>query len=184
MTIITLQSVGFCADETPVGDRAFRFAADLAERRGLQLNVFAFLQSPFEPYDPERSRLCNLPRAERDAMLVARDRRLREYYDERLGDFLDVGFRVCEDCETMELRRCLKRREFQVLVIPYHGPGATFGNVPVEEFAVDFLSPVVLVGAGPWFPHRLNPQAELIRDQLDLPDGAWLRPHVLETARS
>ena len=45
----------------------------------------------------------------------------------------------------MELRRCLKRGEYQLLVIPYLETGGTFGNMPIEEFATHFLAPVVLV---------------------------------------
>jgi hypothetical protein len=160
MTIVTLKSVGLCAQPSPVGDRAFRYALSLAKRYRLQLNVFGFL--PGQPSPEER------PRA-----LVRADRELREYYDCRAGDYLDVGFKICDGGEEVELRRCLRRGEYQVLVIPYPDRGATFGDVPVEDFARRFLAPVVLVG--PWRKVRyyLNAQAALIADKLHLYEGTW-----------
>jgi hypothetical protein len=182
MTIVTLQAVGLCSHYSRTGDRAFRFALGLARKRHLQLNVFAFVQSPFEVYEPKGGP-CALPRKEQERIAIEQDRRLREYYDLRLGDFLDVGFRVCEGCETTELRRCLRRHEFEVLVIPYLGKGASFGNVPAEEFALHFMSPVVLVGDGNRRYH-LNPQAELIVDKLGLAAGSWRPVSVLQEAGS
>jgi hypothetical protein len=105
--------------------------------------------------------------------LVVLDRRVREYYDDKLGDFLEVGFRVCEDLIDTELRRCLFRREYQVMVLGYLDYGAMFGDVPIETFAYHFNGPVVLVG-----PHRpdqlyLNPPAGIMSWQLELAGDAW-----------
>ena len=53
MTVVTVQAVGLCSHFSRTGDRALRYALGLARRDGLQLNVFAFVQTPFETYDPD-----------------------------------------------------------------------------------------------------------------------------------
>jgi len=169
MTTLTINAVGLCADYSPSGDRAFRYALSLARAHGLQLNVFAFLEDPFEP----GSGVGGLSRQERESRMIAADRKLRLHYEDRLADFVDVGFKVCEGREGEELRRCLKRREYQLLVVPYRDHGMPFGDMPVEEFANRFLSPVVLVG--PWRKVRyyLNAQAVHLSDKLHLYEGTW-----------
>ena len=169
MTTLTLKAVGLCADYSPSGDRAFRYALSLARSHNLILNVFAFLENPFAP-DPTVTALA--PR-ERERRIIEEDRKLRLYYEDRLGDFVDVGFKICEGREGEELRLCLKRKEYQLLVIPYRDHGMPFGDMPVEEFAYRFLSPVVLVG--PWRKVRywLNAQAVHLKDKLHLYEGTW-----------
>jgi hypothetical protein len=98
---------------------------------------------------------------------------LREYYDEKLGDFVEAGFRVCEDFVDTELRRCLFRREYQVMVLGYLGRGARFGNDSVETFAYRFNGPVVLVGPDRPDQLHLNPPARLISWQFGLAEGGW-----------
>ncbi|MEN8148927.1 MAG: universal stress protein [Planctomycetota bacterium] len=177
MTTLTLNAVGLTADLSPSGDRAFRYALSLARTYGLQLNVFAFLDNPFEP-DPTVSELTP---EEREKRIIAADRKLRLHYEDRLGDFVDVGFKVCEGREGEELRRCLKRREYQLLVIPYRDHGMPFGDMPVEQFASRFLSPVVLVG--PWRKVRyyLNAQAVHLKDKLHLYEGTWRAIPTIDT---
>ena len=115
MTTQSLKAIGLCAHYSPVGDRAMRYALALARKYGIQLNIFTFLHSPWRggvrgaEMDPE----------EHQRRVIKADRRLREYYENRLGDYLEVGFRVCEGRENVELRRCLKRKEYDLLVVPY-----------------------------------------------------------------
>ncbi len=172
MTTLTLKSIGLCAHFSPVGDRAMRYALALAKRYQLQLNIFAFPNSPFEPHDPDEQ--LDTARSEgREKNLILDDRQLRVYYEDRLGDYLDVGFKVCQGQEGVELRRCLKRGEYQLLVIPYLETGGTFGNMPIEEFATHFLAPVVLVGRWRKVRYYLNAQAVLLADKLNLFRGTW-----------
>jgi len=118
---------------------------------------------------------------ERAALAIRLERDLRLYYDDRLGDYLDAGFRLCEDPEWTELHRCLTKREFQVLVLGYPHEGASFGGVPIEEFVTSFVCPVVLVGPRSPLDIRLNEPAALIEDKLDL---AGRRFERLRAARS
>ncbi|HEB84166.1 MAG TPA: universal stress protein [Bacteroidetes bacterium] len=169
MTKIAIDSVGFCALYSKQGDWAFDLAFRIAETRGIQLNVFHFLS---DPYDPEDKVPDNLSKEEWEAMTIESERNLRMYYDVRLRDYLKVGFRLCEDKEWTELHRCLVKREFDVLILGVPSENATFAGKPIREFADSFISPVVLVGPDDPDTLYLNPQAELISDQLSLSDEA------------
>ena len=83
----------------------------------------------------EDNRAALLSGAERAKLAIEREKELRLYYDRRAGDYLDVGFRLCEHAEWVELHRCLLVREFQVLVLGHIRTGVTFGRRPIEEFA-------------------------------------------------
>jgi hypothetical protein len=172
MTIPTLNAVGFCAHYSEPGDWAFDFALGLSRLHGIQLNVFHFLA---DPYDPDDIPPTFLSRRELNRLVVERERELRLYYDERAGDYLEVGFRLCEDNEWLELHRCLVDREFQILVLAHLGPKAKFASRPLEEFADSFVCPVVLVGPDHPRQFRLNGAAALVSTRLGLPEGSWDR---------
>jgi hypothetical protein len=165
MTAVALNAVGFCAHYSQQGNWAFDYALRLSREKSLQLNVFHFLA---DPYDPEDATGKGMSREEKAHLSIELERELRMYYDELAGDYLEVGFRLCEDNEWTELHRCLLKREFQVLVLGYVNEDATFGGKPILEFANEFVSPVVLVG--PNYPDEfyLNGAAALISDKLGL----------------
>jgi hypothetical protein len=168
MTAVALNAVGFCAHYSRQGNWAFNYALRLSRSRSLQLNVFHFLA---DPYDPSDTTGKGMPREERVRLTIERERELRMYYDELAGDYLEVGFRLCEDSEWTELHRCLLKREFQVLVLGYVGDDAMFGGKPILEFADAFVSPVVLVGPNYQDEFYLNASAVLISDKLGLGDA-------------
>jgi hypothetical protein len=101
------------------------------------------------------------------------------YYDPRLGDYVEAGFRLCEDPEWTELHRCLTKREFQILVLGYPDYQARFAGKSLEEFAHSFVCPVVLVG--PSSPHEvyLNHPARMIAERLGLEAPDY---HLVEAA--
>jgi hypothetical protein len=174
MAIPTLNAVGFCAHYSKQGDWAFDYALEVSRRQGLQLNVFHFLTDPYNPVD---SSVESLSREERGRLAVQREKELRLYYDDRAGDYLNVGFRLCEHAEWVELHRCLVVREFQLLVLGYVGEAAMFGQRPIEEFAENFICPVVLVGPDRADRFRLNSQAGLIAEHLGLSKQEWSAIH-------
>jgi hypothetical protein len=169
MTSVSINAVGFCAHYSTVGDWAFDYALALSRQRSVQLNVFDFLTDPYDAADTGPDYLSP---EERVALAVWRERELRLYYDERAGDYLDVGFRLCDDREWTELHRCLRVREFQVLVLGYVRPLGSFAGRPIEEFCDAFVCPVVLIGPEDAHELHFNPHAELISDQLMVP-GYW-----------
>jgi hypothetical protein len=165
MSTFAVRAIGFCAHYSPQGDWAFDFALGLARARSLRLNVFHFLVNP---YDPEARQPQGLSAEEKTALAIRLERDLRFYYDTRLGDYLDAGFRLCEDPEWTELHRCLTKREFQALVLGYPHEGATFGGVPIEDFVSGFVCPAVLVGPRSPLELHVNEPAGLIHDKLGL----------------
>jgi hypothetical protein len=172
MAIPTLNAIGFCAHYSRQGDWAFDYALELSRRHGIQLNVFHFLA---DPYDPDALPPTYLSRVGLNQLVADRERELRMYYDERAGDYLEVGFRLCQDNEWVELHRCLVDREFQILVLGFVDAKATFAGKPMEEFADSFVCPVVLVGPDHERQFHLNGAAALISEKLGLPDESWER---------
>lgn len=170
MAIPTLNAVGFCAHYSDQGDWAFDYALQLSREHQIQLNVFHFLS---DPYDPEDTLADLLSDEDRAKLAIEREKELRLYYDQRAGDYLEVGFRLCEDAEWVELHRCLVVREFQVLVLGYTRKDVTFGRRPIEEFADSFICPVVLVGPDRPNQFHLNSRAEMIVDKLGLQSDNW-----------
>jgi len=178
MATPTFNAVGFCAHYSESGDRAFDYALELTRRHGIQLNVFHFLSDPWDPTDEAPTGLSH---DEMKRLVVDRERELRMYYDSRAGDYLEVGFRLCENNEWLELHRCLLVHEFQILVLGNPGPGTIFAGKPIEEFAYGFVAPVVLVGPPGEEQFLLNSQAAMINDVLGIPEGAWTKIEPVTT---
>lgn len=170
MTRQGLYAVGFCAHYSQQGDWAFDYALRLAQNNGLQLNVFHFLENPYDPSDETGKHLSP---EERARIAIERERELRLYYDKLAGDYLNVGFRFCEDNEWTELHRCLLVREFQVLVLANISDGCVFAGKKIEEFAHAFVSPVVLAGPDRRDQLRLNTRAAIMAPELGLSDQTW-----------
>jgi hypothetical protein len=170
MAIPTLNAVGFCAHYSEQGDWAFDFALGLSRLHQIRLNVFHFLGDPYNPGDTLAQSLTD---ADRSKLVIEREKELRLYYDHRAGDYLDVGFRLCENAEWIELHRCLLVREFQLLVLGYLHQGVPFGRQPIEKFAEAFICPVILVGPDQPNQFHLNSRARMILDKLELASGSW-----------
>ena len=165
MAIPTLNAVGFCAHYSKHGDRAFKYALELSQKFNLQLNVFHFLD---DPYNPSDSSLDNMSHEELELLAIKKEKELRLYYDKKAGDYLNIGFRVCYDRAWTELHKCLIIREFQILVLGYPTQGGFFARYPIEEFANRFTSPVVLVGPDNERQFFHNSPATLIVDKLGI----------------
>lgn len=170
MAIPTFNAIGFCAHYSKQGDWAFDFALQLSQKHNVQLNVFHFLQ---DPYDPDYNKPKHLSHLEIDKMAIAQEKKLRLYYDKRAGEYLNIGFRECYEDSWTELHRCLKISEFQLLILGYTKKGDVFVKKPVEEFANDFISPVILVGPKYSDQLCLNNQAALLSFELGIQDEKY-----------
>jgi hypothetical protein len=175
MTIPRIEAVGFCAHYSEQGDWAFDYALNLAREHDLQLNVFHFLSDPYVP-DDDTERL--LPAEELADLAIAKEREMRLYYDERAGEFLDVGFRLCYDNSWRELHRCLAGREFQLLVLAKPLAECEFAGKPIDEFANSFVCPVILVGPDRPDQFSLNSSAALRSDRIPVPADSWRRIEI------
>ena len=107
-------------------------------------------------------------------LIARKDKEMRETFDERLGDYVDVGFRLCEGNDEFELRKCFKKGDYEVLVIGYKEKGAAFGGTTtIEAFAQKFKGPTVLVGPDSPDSFHINEAAEKRVGDLLIPDGTW-----------
>jgi len=171
-----MKGIGLCAIFSRQGDWAFDYALNLARKHKTKLNVFHFLESP---YAVRRDVVFVDAKKEKTAVvtpeiIAEKDKELRLKYDERLGDYVDVGFRLCEGSDEWELKKCFKRGDYEVLVIGYQGKGADFGGTTtIEEFAGRFRGPLVLVGPNSPDVFYINEKAKELLNQLDIPDGKW-----------
>jgi hypothetical protein len=170
MTVPRIDSIGFCANYSPTGDRAYDYSLKIAREHGLKLNVFYFMM---DPYDPDPVQPDYYLQQDLDQQVQELEQELRLYYDDRAGDFVEVGFRLCYDDSWRELHRCLASHEFQVLVLAKPEPESWFCRYPIDTFADRFVCPVVLVGPDENQPFQLNSSAVLLADTLSLPAGKW-----------
>lgn len=108
--------------------------------------------------------------------LMAVEREIRLYYDQLLGGYVNVGFRLCEGDEEPELRRCLiMKRDYDIFVLAYEGYRCQFGGRTIEEFAEAMPCPTVLVGPERSDQFFLNSACELYLEELGLSSRPWHR---------
>lgn len=171
-----MKGVGLCATFSEQGDWAFDYALWLARKTRTRLNIFHCLESPFTIrrdvvfIDGEKRRTADLT----PELIAEKDRELRFAYDDRLGGYPHVGFRICQGSTEWELKRCFRRGDYEVLVIPYQTGGATFGGTTtIEKFASRFRGPVVLVGPDRPGQYFLNDPAVQTVPTLNIPPDNW-----------
>ncbi len=171
-----MKGIGLCALFSRQGDWAFDYALTLARKHGTKLNIFHFLESPYAIrrdvvfVDAEKTQTAVVS----PELIAQKDKALRETYDDRLGDYVEVGFRLCEGSHEWELKKCFKKGDYELLVIGYEGKGHDFGGTTtIEEFAGRFHGPLVLVGPDAPDSFTINEKAKALLDQLDLPEGKW-----------
>jgi hypothetical protein len=173
-----VKGVGLCAFFSQQGDWAFDYALSLARHHGTKLNIFHFLESPYVLrrdvvfVDPERT----ITERVTPELVAKRDKAMREAFEDRLSDYGDVGFRLCEGNDEFELRKCFRKGQYEVLVIGYKESGASFGGTTtIEAFASKFQGPVVLVGPDSPDSYHLNQAAHKRLVDLMIPDEKWSR---------
>ncbi len=167
-----MNGIGLCAIFSRQGDWAFDYALKLARHHNTKLNIFHFLDSPYTLrrdvvfVDAERTTTTKVT----PEFIAKKDREMREMFDPKLGDYVEVGFRLCEGNNEVELRKCFKKGDYEVLVIAYNGKNADFGGTTtIEEFASKFKGPVVLIGPDSADTYYLNQTAEQMLDDLLIP---------------
>jgi len=171
-----MNGIGLCAVFSRQGDWAFDYALGLARKHQTRLNIFHFLESPYTLrrdvvfVDAEKTQTAPVT----PELIAEKDKELRMGFDSRLGDYVDVGFRLCEGVHEIELRKCFKKGDYEVLVIGYQRKGASFGGTTtIEEFCHKFHGPVVLVGPEAPDMFYINGSAQKMLDQLNIPEGKW-----------
>jgi len=167
-----VKGIGLCAVFSRQGDWAFDYALRLARHHQTRLNIFHFLESPYTLrrdvvfVDASKTETAKVT----PDLVNRKDREMREMFDPKLGDYVDVGFRLCEGSNEIELSRCFRKGDYDILVIGYNGKNADFGGTTtIEKFSTHFKGPVVLVGPDSNDSFYLNEAAEAIIDQLMIP---------------
>ena len=170
MKIVKANQIGLVAHYSEQGNWAFEEAFNLAKEKQVQLNIFCFSEyTYFRPFDEIRTDDPDAPVTEEK--LITEERKLREYYDTRLGDFYEVGFKLCtRHGHNFELKSCLFKNQFQILVIPYSSHDMQMDNTPIQHFARNFVAPVILVGPERATQYHLNYPACLLAEYKSLPE--------------
>ena len=170
--------IGFCTHFSQTDEWAFAYALDLARSRGWQLNICHWLNSPFkirrdivqdDLFQPQQ----NLPVSPQ--LLTRLEYQLRAHYDPQLGDFTDVAFRLCEGQYQVELVRCLRKHQLDLVVMGYQAgeDDAISEENSLLSFAEKLPYPMVIAGKDGPGSYLLNPQALEWLDRLALPVGSW-----------
>lgn len=130
MEIDGVKSVGCCIHESRQGLMALDFALGLAGRLSVPVSAYRFQDSPFEP--------------------APSDDEQGTWYGESAMTKEDViphvSFVNCQGPAWDELHRRYGRQEFQVMVLPLLDYNTTFQGRHLQEIALRFLCPTVLVG--------------------------------------
>jgi hypothetical protein len=173
-----MNGIGLCAIFSRQGDWAFDYALALARHHQCKLNIFHFLESPYTLrrdvvfVDAEKTETAQVT----PELIAKKDKEMREKFDDLLGDYVEVGFRLCEGNNEWELRKCFRKGDYEVLVIGYNAKGADFGGTTtIEEFGDKFKGPLVLVGPEDSDSFYINEAAEKRLDELMIPNGKWKR---------
>jgi len=170
-----MEAIGLCSHYSRQGDWAFHYALTLARMHDIRLTIFHWLDFPFRfrhdfVYADDKKE--NLVRVT-DELITEKELELRKYYDFWLEGFVKVYFRLCEGNEEADLHRYLHRKEYDVLVVGYPEHGTDFGGEPIEKFASQFRTPVIMVGPDKPNSYHLNQRAVEILDQLGIKEGDW-----------
>jgi hypothetical protein len=171
-----MTTLGLCTHFNQTDDWAFEYAFKLVRENGWQLNICHWLHSPY---------LLRCDMVEDDlfgggetqpvtpGLLNKLELQLRQYYDERLGDFTDVAFKLCEGHYQVELVRCFRSHLLDVVIMGYQQVSAEAGAQPLEAFAYKLAYPLIIVGRDGPESFLLNSKALELQDRLDLTGYSW-----------
>lgn len=173
-----MRTIGLCTHFSKTDEWAFDYAFKLAQTLGTQLNICHWLESPYTirrdiVYDDlfEPTQIVTVT----PELLNRLELQLREYYEPKLGDFTEVGFKLCEGAYRVELLRCFRQDLLDLVVMGYQLPleEAVVEDRSLEDFAASIDYPIVIVGLDGPESFLLNMKALEILHQLDLPEGSW-----------
>lgn len=173
-----MTTVGFCTHFSQADEWAFEYALNLAKRNQWQMIICHWLESPYslrrdmvddDLFNPKHT----VPVDEK--LLVKLEYQLRDYYDQKLGDFTDVAFKLCEGNYQVELTRCFRQNLLDLVVMGYlpHQEAQEHNDKPQELFALELEFPLIIVGAKGPQNYLVNQKALDWKASLYLADGTW-----------
>lgn len=179
-----MKVIGLCTRFTPADEWAFDYAFKLVKAHGWQLNICHWLHSPYrlrrDMVQADLFEPGELVQAT-PAVLTRLEYQLRQHFDERLGDFTNVAFKLCEGMYQVEMVRCFRQNLLDLVVMGCQAAAeisfsenAEAGSQPLEDFIASLPHPVVLVGhQGVPGAFLLNQKALEWLDLLGIPEGQW-----------
>ncbi len=172
-----MRTIGLCTHFCEADSWAFDYALKLVKARAWQLNICHWLPSPYRLRRDLIPDDLFLPQeaVQKNPQLLARlELQLREYYDERLGDFINVAFKLCEGMYEIEMVRCFRQNLLDLVVMGYLPDDILEPDArPIEEFAVSVPYPLVIVGKNGPNSFLLNQKASEWLDILDLKEAKF-----------
>ncbi len=173
-----MTTIGLCTHFSQTDEWAFDYALTLAKKNQWHMIICHWLQSPYslrrdmvndDLFTPQKT----VPVDEK--LLVKLEYQLREYFDQKLGDFTDVAFKLCEGNYQVELNRCIRQNLLDLVVMGYQTQeDAQEHNEKSQElFSFESDFPLIIVGADGPQTYQLNQKALAWKDQLQLKEGAW-----------
>ncbi|MEW5873408.1 MAG: hypothetical protein AB1894_29375 [Chloroflexota bacterium] len=178
-----MKVIGLCTRFTPADEWAFDYAFKLVKAHGWQLNICHWLHSPYRL----RREMVQADLFEPGELVTATpevlnhlEYQLRQYFDERLGDFTNAAFKLCEGMYQVEMVRCFRQNLLDLVVMGYQEAAkisfsdeTESGSLPLEEFIAGLHHPVILVGHQGPGTFLLNQKAVEWLEVLDIPEGQW-----------
>jgi hypothetical protein len=179
-----MKTIGLCTHFLQTDEWAFEYALNLVKSKDWQLNICHWLHSPYRlrrDMVPKDLFFPGQPVPITSEKLTKLEYQLRHYFDEKLGDFTNVAFKLCEGMYQVELVRCFRQNLLDLVVMGYlssednEEPGA----LPLEEFAMKLSYPLVIVGHKGPNTFLINSEAALCIEELAIPEACR---QILEVA--
>jgi hypothetical protein len=173
-----MTTIGLCTHFSQTDEWAFDYALKLAKHNNWHMIICHWLQSPYslrrdmvndDLFKPQHT----VPVDEK--LLTKLEYQLREYYDQKLGEFTDVAFKLCEGNYQVELTRCFRQNLLDLVVMGYqpHQASQEHSEKPQELFALEFDFPLIIVGAEGEQHYLINQKASQWMEALCLDNVSW-----------
>lgn len=173
-----MTTIGLCTHFSQSDEWAFEYALKVAKENQWKMIICHWLESPYSlrrdmVEDDLFQPTSTVPVDEK--LLVKLEYQLREYYDQKLGDFTDVAFKLCEGNYQVELTRCFRQNLLDLVVMGYQPQQDDHesSDQPQELFALDCDFPLIIVGAEGPGSFLINPKAVQWKASLHLEEGSW-----------
>lgn len=180
-----MKSIGICTQFNQSDDWAFDLGLQMARLGDHKLVICHWLKSPYrlrrdivqnDLFSPTGTVVIT------PALRNQFEYQLRECFDERLGNFTNVAFKLCEGQYQVELSRCFHQHLLDLVLMGQETESQEpSGGVRTQmEFAASFEHPIILVGIDGPNSYWLNSYADQVIAQYRLPSG-WRRVEMPAT---
>jgi hypothetical protein len=172
-----MKTIGLCTHFAESDEWALDFALEVVKRQGWQLTICHWLESPYslrrDIVYPSLNKTGE-PQSITPELLNQLELELRQYYEEKLGDFTNVAFKLCEGMYQVELTRCFRQHLLDLVVMGFPPTElATSNELPLKQFAAELEYPLVIIGPDRSDQYLLNSAAEAWVESLQLQNKSW-----------